>query len=85
VPAETRAQFEALCQHFAKSYSSEVLGLVDAFEAAARQTQLTSDQLQELVATARYEGPAGNGATVQRVLRPLFLEILLRLFGADHP
>jgi DNA-binding response OmpR family regulator len=85
VDAGLRNEFEALCRRFAATYGTEILGLVNAFEAKAREKQLTAEQLEGMVAAARHESQQGQGDTSQpRVLRPLFLEILLRLFGTEN-
>ncbi len=82
-PAETEAtpspladQFEELCRWFADHIGDELARRLDAFESAARQTALTQKQTEELFTRC-----AADSAGRRRLLRPLLLEVLLRLFG----
>jgi DNA-binding response OmpR family regulator len=73
VPGPVAERFDELWRWFAAHNGSELLQRLDAFESAAQQVRLSESQLHNLF--------EASGAAVQRELRPLLLEILLRLFG----
>jgi len=76
---QAAALFEALCQGFAASNGPDLLTRLDAFEAAARQAHLSAEQAQQLFESAC----AAVGGDTRRLLRPLFLEVVVRLFGDE--
>jgi DNA-binding response OmpR family regulator len=83
-PTDVAKRFTELCHWFAQHNGPELLQRLDDFEAAARQAQLTEEQVESMFQTAGAEasrtGSPGVGPG-QPGLRPLFLEVLLRLFG----
>jgi len=69
---------------FAGSCNPALLAQLDAFEAAARQAHLEVDQLQQCFQAVCAELTAarpGDLTQTQRLLRPLVLEMFLRLWG----
>lgn len=85
-PADVAAHFTELCRWFAARASPELNQRLDAFEAAARKAHLTEEQVHTLFEAAGAEtGRMGTTPSVpaQQGLRPLFLEVLLRLFNDD--
>jgi CheY-like chemotaxis protein len=73
---------ERICQDFAGKAAGLLAGLGE-FETAARQAHLTPGQMQRLFDKVSAQiGRAPGGARVDRaLLRPILLEILLRLYG----
>jgi CheY-like chemotaxis protein len=82
-----RKQFEDLCRTFAARLGPEFLARVDAFEAAARRADFTAAQMQQsfLDACLVLDHPGSDAGNLRRALRPLLLEVLLRLFGDSGP
>lgn len=84
VPRALLESFADLCRQFGEAFSPELLARLDAFEAAATAAQVSAEQLQAMFAAAR-AGQTGDTSEKklpewERRLRPLLLEILLRLF-----
>jgi DNA-binding response OmpR family regulator len=75
-----------MAQEFARHFGARFLDRLDELEAAARQAHVTAGQLQRLFKSVCDDldaaQPAGN-APVKRLLRPLLLEIVLRLSGDE--
>jgi len=84
---KTRTILQEACKVFALRVGSEFLDRLDQCEAEARQEGLTPGQLELLFEVACSElasaHPAGS-LSVQRLLRPILLEMLLRLSGDLH-
>jgi DNA-binding response OmpR family regulator len=81
-PAQVR--FQRICKDFAASVGSEFLKRLAKFEAAAREEKLTAGQLQrwfELAAAELASTDPASYSSTRRLLRPLLLEMLLRLYG----
>lgn len=78
------ALFQELCRTFAAVVGPEFLDRLDRFETAARQEGATVERIEEWFQTAcngqASIRPAGPGS-IQRLLRPVLLEALLRLAG----
>jgi hypothetical protein len=72
-------QFEELCHWFAEQNGDELLRRLNDFESSARKAEVTQEQLQELFAGCVEKSGAGSPGQ-RRLLRPLLLEVLLRLF-----
>ncbi len=80
--AEAGALVRELCQQFAAAVGPEFVGLLDRFEAAVVGAGLTAAQVERL-----FEGVCGDlervradgGVGAVRMLRPVLLEMLLRL------
>jgi len=81
VQGQAAGLFDALCQGFAAS-NAGLIKQLDAFEAAARETKLTVSQMQTLFESVCSAEGAEQG-DLRRLLRPLLLEIILRLFGDE--
>jgi CheY-like chemotaxis protein len=81
----TRALLQQVCQAFAARVGPDLLERLDQWEAAARQESLTMGQLEHAFEAACSElaDPAGSSST-QRLLRPILLEMVLRLAGQPH-
>jgi len=76
--------FQQICQEFLASAGSEFLARLEEFEAAARHAQLTPGQIQRLFHRVANQGhfmASGDGLFAKILLRPILLEVLLRLFG----
>lgn len=85
-PNEVATQFMELCRWFTQHTGPELAQRLDTFEAAARAAHLTEEQVQSMFQSAGAESSRMGSAVVgagQQGLRPLFLEVLLRLFGGD--
>ena len=81
------ALLHQVCEAFAARVGPELLERLDQCEAAARQEGLTMGQLEHCFEAACSEltsaDPAGSSRT-QRLLRPILLEMLLRLSDQPH-
>jgi CheY-like chemotaxis protein len=78
------ALLPALCEGFLNGPGPALLEQLDAFESAAQQPRLSPDDLRgefERVCQAWDAVPGRQPA--RRVLRPLMLELFLRLFGTN--
>jgi DNA-binding response OmpR family regulator len=80
-----------ICQDFVAGTGPEFLDRLEELEAAARQVTLTVGQAQQLFEAVCGELDAARPADrppVKQLLRPVLLEVLLRIFGngtADEP
>jgi DNA-binding response OmpR family regulator len=84
-PAPVHNLFAELCRDFAAT-GPALLARLDAFESAARGSGLTVGQLQRLFEGACRElRRPDSPAEVERLLRPVLLEVALRLFGTSPP
>lgn len=82
VAPETVALFRDLCQTFAAALGAEFVKRLDAFEAAARHADVSAARMQLFFEdTCADLEPTENDLRLR--LRPLLLEMLLRLFGPD--
>ncbi len=79
VPDKTAASFDSLCQRFVADNAVDLLHRLDAFETAARASSLKVEQMQAL-----FENACTDAADRRRLLRPLLLELILRLYS-DEP
>ncbi len=70
----------ALCRTFVAKIPESFVGELDAFEVAAKKAKLSAAQLQHLFETTCSQLTAER-PNAERVLRPVLLEILLRLSG----
>jgi CheY-like chemotaxis protein len=81
-PGNVGTLIQQICKAFAARVGPEFLGQMDQCEATARQEGLTVGQLEHLFEAACSElasaDPAGS-LSAQRLLRPILLEMLLRL------
>jgi DNA-binding response OmpR family regulator len=81
-PGPAAGPFRELCQAFTAALGPEFMARLDAFEASARAAGLTEEELrlafEEVCAGWAHRGEA------RRALRPLLLELFLRLFGTDR-
>src|SRR5206468_11834605 len=82
----TRMQglFNQLGRTFAARFDAEVQQRLEQFEQAARQARLSPAQLQRLLEQLSHDLDDAAGAAgwpARQRLRPLLLEICLRLFG----
>lgn len=75
--AHALALFEDLCKKFAAA-NADLVTTLDSFEAAARQAHTDPGQVQEVFERVC----AGPDGVHRQLLRPLLLEVLLRLFGS---
>jgi CheY-like chemotaxis protein len=74
---------QQICQDFATRAGADLLARLEDFEAAARHAQLTPGQIQRLFDRVwrQLKQTSENGQSGKILLRPIMLEILLRLFG----
>jgi CheY-like chemotaxis protein len=76
--------FQQICQDFKAAAGPQFLARLDEFEAACRKANMTPGQIQRLFARVLSQSdtdqPEGRLRT-RALLRPMLLEILLRLFG----
>lgn len=79
-PPETEQMFRELCQQFTAALGPDFTQRLDAFQAAAERAQLTGAGMNQLFEDLCLEHNGACGAARLR-LRPLLLEMLLRLFG----
>lgn len=80
-------QLAELCDDFLRGSGPALLKRLDEFESAARQAQLTPDILRcqfERVC-AEWDALASGQPAAKRIIRPLMLELFLRLFSNDSP
>ncbi|MBV9125059.1 MAG: response regulator [Planctomycetes bacterium] len=75
-------QFDRICRTFAAQNGSEFMARLEEFENAARAANLTAGQVQRLFEAACEQVPAAGTLSAKRLLRPVLLEALLRLFGS---
>ncbi len=82
-PAGPAAEmFRQLCQAFASALGPDFTARLDAFESAARQAGLTEEGLRREFEAVCASWPADGRP--RRALRPLLLELFLRLYGTDR-
>jgi DNA-binding response OmpR family regulator len=74
--------FRQLCQDFASALGPNFTARLDAFEAAALAAGLTEEQLRRAFEEVCASWPAHGRP--RRALRPLLLELFLRLEGTDR-
>ena len=76
-------QLRQIGQSFLDRVDPSLFQQLDALEAAARQAKLTVSQMQGLFEhTCReLEGATPAGVPIKKWLRPILLELVLRLFG----
>jgi CheY-like chemotaxis protein len=82
VASQTRALLQEVCQMFAAAVGPQFVDRLEQCEAAARQERVTPGQLERCFDVACSELAAGQSADspkVPRLLRPVLLEMLLRL------
>lgn len=89
-PGEMRQagqQLAELCEDFLRGPGSALVKRLDEFESAARQAQLTPDILRRQFERVCQEWDAlpGGQPAAKRIVRPLMLELFLRLFSNDPP
>ncbi|MBY0522025.1 MAG: response regulator [Gemmataceae bacterium] len=76
--------FRELCQTYVAAIGPDFLAHLDSFEAASRQAGVNATQMQFLFEQVSGELQSTfTGAAARRLLRPLLLEVLLRLFGPE--
>lgn len=68
----------ALCRTFAEKLPKDFVGALDAFETSAKKTKLAAAQLQHLFQSVCSQ-LGKDRPNMDRLLRPVLLEILLRL------
>lgn len=80
-------QLAELCEDFLRGPGSALVKRLDEFESAARQAQLTPDSLRRQFERVCQEWDAlpGGQPAAKRIVRPLMLELFLRLFSTDSP
>jgi CheY-like chemotaxis protein len=74
--------FRQLCQAFASALGADFTARLDAFEAAARAAGLTEEGLRREFEEVCAAWP--EDGRPRRALRPLLLELFLRLYGTDR-
>jgi CheY-like chemotaxis protein len=83
-PAPVDGLFQEICQDFLGQTGPRFLTRLEEFEAAARQAKMTPGQVQRLFQRVlRRLDPKQRepDLSAKALLRPILLEILLRLFG----
>jgi DNA-binding NarL/FixJ family response regulator len=78
-------QFDDLCATFLQRVDPGLLAALDKFEAAARDAKITVWELQQIftrVCEKRAQQQASGQPPVEKFLRPLLLESVLRIFGS---
>jgi CheY-like chemotaxis protein len=84
LPRQLNDLFREICRDYAAAVGPAVAARLDELEAIARESRLTERQFERLFEDACRElrGASGGPAPdVKRLLRPVLLELLLRLFG----
>lgn len=79
-----RADLEHICKTFAELIPAEFFSALDELERAARQSNLTSIQLQQIVDAVIKEVEANrppDSPPAQRLLRPLVADLFVALYG----
>src|SRR5205085_12176965 len=72
--------FQEICTAFAANIGPDFLGRLDRLEREARSARLTFAQTLRLFENACDKLDDGHPGTAKRLLRPIMLEIVLRLF-----
>ena len=84
---QTRALFQEVCQMFAAAVSPQFLDRLEQCEATVRQERVTPGQLErwfDVACNGLAAGQASDSPPAQRLLRPVLLEMLVRLSGDEH-
>jgi CheY-like chemotaxis protein len=84
---QTGALFQEVCQLFASAAGPQFLDRLERCEAAARQERVTPRQLEHWFEVACEELAAGQPSAArlaQRLLRPVLLEMLMRLSSDEQ-
>ncbi|HMP02284.1 MAG TPA: response regulator [Gemmatales bacterium] len=79
------ADFDQACQSFLKSADPNLVAALDKFESSARNAKITVWELQQVftrVCEKRAQQQPSGQPPVEKFLRPLLLESVLRLFGS---
>jgi CheY-like chemotaxis protein len=76
------ARLREVCTLFRDRLGPDFLNSLDAVEADARAANLTEERVQQ--AFLSVSGQLGGDARIERLLRPLLLELLLRLSGESE-
>ncbi len=84
---QTDRQLAEICEDFLRGPGAALVKRLDEFESAARQAQLTPDSLRRQFERVCQEWDAlpGGQSPAKRIVRPLMLELFLRLFSNNSP